>query len=98
VYKQMLSYRSALRTAIGPAAIARWSSAASAESASCRPMQLASISGVTKTGACVRTARFSASLDRASTSHAVAALDGITGAHVDWAGSKGLDEWERKAL
>jgi hypothetical protein len=27
-----------------------------------------------------------------------AALDGITGAHVDWADSKGLNEWERKAL
>lgn len=27
--------------------------------------------------------------------HAVAALDGITGAHVD---SKGLNQWERKAL
>ena len=30
--------------------------------------------------------------------HAVAALDGITGAHVDWADSNGLNEWERKAL
>jgi hypothetical protein len=30
--------------------------------------------------------------------HAVAALDGITDAHVDWADSKGLNEWERKAL
>ena len=30
--------------------------------------------------------------------HAVAALDGISGAHVDWADSKGLNEWERKAL
>jgi hypothetical protein len=30
--------------------------------------------------------------------HAVAALDGITGAHVGWADSKGLNEWERKAL
>ena len=30
--------------------------------------------------------------------HAVAALDRITGAHVDWADSKGLNEWERKAL
>jgi hypothetical protein len=30
--------------------------------------------------------------------HAVAALDGITGAHVDWADSKGLNKWERKAL
>ncbi len=30
--------------------------------------------------------------------HAVAALDGITGAHVDWTDSSGLNEWERKAL
>ena len=30
--------------------------------------------------------------------HAVAALDGIASAHVDWADSKGLNEWERKAL
>jgi hypothetical protein len=30
--------------------------------------------------------------------HAVAALDGISRAHVDWADSKGLSEWERKAL
>ena len=30
--------------------------------------------------------------------HAVAALDGITRAHVDWADSKGLNQWERKAL
>jgi len=30
--------------------------------------------------------------------HAVAALDGITGAHVDWADSKGLNQWECKAL
>jgi hypothetical protein len=30
--------------------------------------------------------------------HAVAALDGITGAHVDWTDSKGLNQWERKAL
>ena len=30
--------------------------------------------------------------------HAVAALDGITGGHVDWTDSKGLNEWERKAL
>jgi hypothetical protein len=30
--------------------------------------------------------------------HAVAALNGITGAHVDWADSKGLNAWERKAL
>ena len=30
--------------------------------------------------------------------HAVAALGGITGAHVDWTDSKGLNEWERKAL
>jgi len=30
--------------------------------------------------------------------HAVAALDGITGAHVDWADSRGLSERERNAL
>ena len=30
--------------------------------------------------------------------HAVAALDGITGARVDWTDSKGLNEQERKAL
>jgi hypothetical protein len=30
--------------------------------------------------------------------HAVAALDGIAGAHIDWADSRGLNEWERKAL
>lgn len=30
--------------------------------------------------------------------HAVAALDGIAGAHIDWADSKGLNQWERKAL
>lgn len=30
--------------------------------------------------------------------HAVAALKGIIGAYVDWADSKGLNEWERKAL
>jgi len=30
--------------------------------------------------------------------HAVAALNGLTGAHVDWADSKGLNEWERQAL
>jgi hypothetical protein len=30
--------------------------------------------------------------------HAAAALDGIAGAHVDWTDSKGLNEWERKAL
>jgi hypothetical protein len=30
--------------------------------------------------------------------HAVAALDGIACAHVDWTDSKGLNEWERKAL
>lgn len=30
--------------------------------------------------------------------HAVAALDGIADVHVDWADSKGLNEWERKAL
>ena len=35
---------------------------------------------------------------RACPRHAIAALDGITCAHVDWADSKGLNEWERKAL
>jgi len=30
--------------------------------------------------------------------HAIAALDGITSAHVDWADSKGLNKWERTAL
>ena len=35
---------------------------------------------------------------RACPRHAVAALDGITGAHVDWADSRGLSQWERKAL
>ena len=30
--------------------------------------------------------------------HAVAALDGITAAYIDWTDSKGLNEWERKAL
>jgi hypothetical protein len=30
--------------------------------------------------------------------HAVAALDGITGAYVDRADSRDLNEWERKAL
>jgi hypothetical protein len=30
--------------------------------------------------------------------HTVATLDGITGAHVDWADSKGLNGWERTAL
>ena len=30
--------------------------------------------------------------------HAIAALDGIDGARVDWAGSKGLNEYEIKAL
>lgn len=28
----------------------------------------------------------------------MAALDGISGAYVDWSDSKGLNEWERKAL
>jgi len=31
-------------------------------------------------------------------SHAVAALNGLSGAHVDWADAKGLNEWERQAL
>jgi hypothetical protein len=35
---------------------------------------------------------------RACPRHAVAALDGITGARVDWADSLGLNEYERKAL
>ena len=30
--------------------------------------------------------------------HAVAALDGISRAHVDWPDSKGLNQWERRAL
>jgi hypothetical protein len=30
--------------------------------------------------------------------HAVAALNGLTGAHVEWADSKGLNQWERQAL
>ena len=30
--------------------------------------------------------------------HAMAALDGITGAHVDWPDFKGLNQWKRKAL
>jgi hypothetical protein len=35
---------------------------------------------------------------RACTRHAVAALDGIDGARVDWADTRGLNEFERKAL
>ncbi len=35
---------------------------------------------------------------RACPRHAVAALDGTTRAHVDWADSKGLNESEHKAL
>ncbi len=35
---------------------------------------------------------------RACPRHGVATLDGITDAHVDWAKSKGLNEWERTAL
>jgi hypothetical protein len=35
---------------------------------------------------------------RACPRHAVAALNGITGARVDWPDSKGLNEWERNAL
>jgi hypothetical protein len=35
---------------------------------------------------------------RACPGHAVAALDGITGAHVDWADSRDLSQWERTAL
>jgi len=30
--------------------------------------------------------------------HAVAALDGITGARIDWPDSKSLNQWERTAL
>jgi len=30
--------------------------------------------------------------------HAVAALDGIASVRVDWADSKGLNQWERTAL
>jgi hypothetical protein len=35
---------------------------------------------------------------RACPPHAVAALDGIDGARVDWADTKGLNEYEVKAL
>jgi hypothetical protein len=35
---------------------------------------------------------------RACPRHAVAALEGIASARVDWADSKGLNQWERKAL
>ena len=35
---------------------------------------------------------------RACPRHAMAALNSISGAHVDWPDSKGLNEWERKAL
>jgi hypothetical protein len=35
---------------------------------------------------------------RACPHHAVAALDSIASARVDWPDSKGLNEWERKAL
>ena len=35
---------------------------------------------------------------RACPRHAVAALDGIDGARVDWADTRGLNEYERKAL
>lgn len=35
---------------------------------------------------------------RACPNHGIAALDGIAGAHVDWTDSKGLNEWEHKAL
>jgi hypothetical protein len=37
-------------------------------------------------------------LARGCPRHAVAALNAITGAHVDWADSKGLNEWERMGL
>jgi hypothetical protein len=35
---------------------------------------------------------------RACPQHAVAALDGIDGARVDWADTRGINEFERKAL
>lgn len=35
---------------------------------------------------------------RLSPSHLLPALNGLTGARVDWADFKGLNEWERKAL
>jgi len=35
---------------------------------------------------------------RACPRHGVAALDGIASAHVGWADSKGLNEWEGRAL
>jgi hypothetical protein len=35
---------------------------------------------------------------RGCTRHAVSALDGIDGARVDWADTKGLNEFEKKAL
>lgn len=35
---------------------------------------------------------------RACPRHALEALNGIVGAHVDWPDSKGLNEWKRKAL
>jgi len=35
---------------------------------------------------------------RGCSRHAVAALDGIIGAYVDWEDSRGLNEWERQAL
>jgi hypothetical protein len=35
---------------------------------------------------------------RACPRHAVAALHGISRAHVDWPGSKGLNQWESTAL
>ena len=35
---------------------------------------------------------------RACTRHAIAGLEGIDGARVDWADTKGLNEYERKAL
>ena len=35
---------------------------------------------------------------RACPRHAVVALNGIIGARIDWADSKGLNKWERKAL
>jgi hypothetical protein len=30
--------------------------------------------------------------------HAVAALNGLNGAHIEWTASKGFNQWERQAL
>jgi hypothetical protein len=50
-----------------------------------------------------RRARIPVIIDSESTTargcprHAVAALNGLTVAHVNWADSKGLNEWEHRA-